>query len=117
MKNSSSVAGDSNDENIFSHKFLLTNTQVLRLCKIFANGSLANIELSKTLLKIGPSGEFSGRLLKPLLKNGLHLVENVLKPLAKNVLIPLRLTAASSTDATVHKENVWIRDASRYVTF
>ena len=32
----SNVAGDSNDENNFLHKFLLTNTQVLRLRKSFA---------------------------------------------------------------------------------
>ena len=31
LKLSSSVVGDSSDENNFPHKFLLTNTQVLRL--------------------------------------------------------------------------------------
>ena len=46
----------------------LTNTQVLRLPKDFANGSSANIKLSKTeLLKIGQSGGFLGRSLGPLL--------------------------------------------------
>ena len=30
---SSNVIGDFNDKNNFSHKFLLTNTQVSRLCK------------------------------------------------------------------------------------
>ena len=34
-------------------------------------------------------GEFLGRLLGPLLKTGLPLLENVIKPLAKSVLIPL----------------------------
>ena len=38
---------------------------------------------------------FSGKLLGPLLKSGLHLIIiNVLKPVAISVLIPLRLTAA-----------------------
>ena len=48
----------------------------------------------------------SGRLLGPLLKPGLSLIRNVLKPLAKSVLIPLRLTAGASypTDAAAHKE-------------
>ena len=32
LKISSNVIGDSNDEKNFPHKFLLTNTQVLRLC-------------------------------------------------------------------------------------
>ena len=38
-------------------------------------------------------GEFLGRLLRPLLKTGLPLIKNVIKPLAKSVLIPLGLTA------------------------
>ena len=42
------------DENNFPHKLLSTNTQVSRLLKAFANGSSANIKLSKTQLhKIG----------------------------------------------------------------
>ena len=42
------------------------------------------------------SGRFLGRLLGPLLKTGLPLRKNVLKPLAKSFLIPLGLTAAVS---------------------
>ena len=34
----------------FPHELLLTDTLVLRLSKSFANGSLANIKLSKTQL-------------------------------------------------------------------
>ena len=84
---------------------LLTNTQVSKLRKAFANGSSANIKLSKTQLhKIGQSGGVLGRLLGLLLKTRLPLVGNVLKPLAKSVLISLQLTvAASATDAAVHK--------------
>ena len=33
-----------NDENNFPHKLLLTNTQVSKFCKAFANNSLANIK-------------------------------------------------------------------------
>ena len=75
----------------------------------FGNGSSANIKLSKTQLhKIGQSGGFLGRLLGPLLKTGLPLIGNVLKPLAKSVLIPLGLTAAASaTDAAIHKKMFW----------
>ena len=39
LKLSSNVAGDSNDENHFLHKLLLTNTQVSKLRKTFGNGS------------------------------------------------------------------------------
>ena len=45
------------------------------------------------------------RLLEPLLKSCLLLMKNVLKPLAKTVLIPLGLTsAASATDAAIQKK-------------
>ena len=37
LKISSNVVGDSNDENNFPHKLLLTNIQVSKLCKVFAN--------------------------------------------------------------------------------
>ena len=48
---------------------LLTNAQMSKLGKAFANGLSANITLSKTQLhNIGQSGGFSGRLLRPLLK-------------------------------------------------
>ena len=44
-------------------------------------------------------------LVGPLLKTGLPLIKNVITPLAKSVLIPLRLTAAASaTDAGIHKK-------------
>ena len=46
------------------------------------------------------SGGFLGRLFGPLLKTGLLLIKNVIKLLAKSVLISLRLTAvASAADA------------------
>ena len=62
--------------------------------------------MSKTQLhKIGQSGGFLGRLLVPLLKTGLPLIGNVLKPLAKCVLMSLRSTAATSaTDTAFHKK-------------
>ena len=48
---------------------------------------------------------FLGRLLGPLLKTGLTLISNVIKPLAKIVLIPLGLTAAASAaDAGIPKK-------------
>ena len=47
-KISPNVVGDSNHENNFLYKLLLTNTHFLRLCKAFANNSSANIKLSKS---------------------------------------------------------------------
>ena len=104
LRLSSNMIGD--DETNFPHKLLLTNRQVANLCKAFANYLSANIKLSKTQLsKIIQSGGFLGRLLGPLLKTGLPLIKNVIKPLAKSVLIPLGLTAAASAaDAEIHKK-------------
>ena len=78
------------------------------LRRAFANISSANIKLSKTQLhKIRLLEEFLVKLLGPLLKTGLSLIGNVLKPLLKSALIPLGLTmATSATDAPVHKKNV-----------
>ena len=51
------------------------------------------------------SGGFLVRFLGPLLKTGLPLIKNVIKLLAKSVLIPLGLTAAASAaDAGIHKK-------------
>ena len=44
LKISSNIAGDSNDENNLPHKLLLTNTQVSKLHKAFANNSSANMK-------------------------------------------------------------------------
>ena len=52
-------------------------------------------------------GRFLGRLLGPLIKTGLPLIKNVIKPLAKSVLIPLGLTAvAPAADAGIHKKKL-----------
>ena len=55
--------------------------------------------------KIGQSGVFLGRPLGPLVKTGLPLIANVLKPLARSDFIPLGLTAAvSAANAAIHKK-------------
>ena len=94
------------NETNFSHKLLLTNTQLSNLCKAFANHSSADIKLSKTQLsKMIQSGGFLGRLLGPLLKTRFSLISNMIKPLAESALIPLGLTAsASAADAEIHKK-------------
>ena len=86
------MIGSSDDETDFPHKLLLTNRQVANLRKAFANYLSTDIKLSKTQLsKTIQLGGFLGRLIDPLAK-----------PLAKSVLIPLRLTAAAAaTDARI----------------
>ena len=104
LRLSSDLIGD--DETNFPHKLLLTNRQVANLHKAFANNLSMDIKLLKSQIsKMTQSGGFLGRLLDPLLKAGLLLIKNVIKPLSKSVLILLRLTvAASAADAGIHKQ-------------
>ena len=100
------------DETNIPYKLLLTNRQVASLRKAFANNLSTDIKLSKIQIsEMIQSGEFLGRLLRPLLKTGLPLMKNVIKPLAKSVLILLGLTAAAASvaDAAIHKTNLRIR--------
>ena len=95
-----------NNKTYFPHELLWTDRQVLSLPKSFANHSSADIKLSKTQLsKMIQSGGFVSRLLGPLLKTGLTLRKNVIKPLAKSVLIHLGLSAAASAaNAGINKK-------------
>ena len=104
LRLSSNMIG--HNETNFPHELLLTNRQVENLRNAFANYLSTDIKLSKTQLsKMIQSGGFLGRLLGTLLKTGLPLIKNVIKPLAKSVLIPLGLTApASAADAGIHKK-------------
>ena len=99
MRLSSNMNCNSDDETNFPH--VSTNVR-----KVFANNSSTDIKLSRTQLsKMIQSGGLIGRLLGLLLKLGLPLMKNVIKPLAKSVLIPLGLTAAASaTDTGTHKK-------------
>ena len=103
---SPNMIGDSNNQNNFSHELLLTDRQVSSIRKACSNNSSVDIKFSKTQLsKMIQSGGFLGKLLGPLLKTGLPLISNVIKPLPKSVLIPLGLTAgASVADAGIHKK-------------
>ena len=87
------------------HELLLTIRQKIKLRNAFNNSMSTDLKLSKTQIsKIIKPGEFLGRLLGPLLKTGILLIKNVIKPLTKNVLIPLGVTAAASAaDAEIHK--------------
>ena len=105
LRLSPNVIGDY--ETNFPNKLLLTNRQVENLQKAFANKSPTDTKLSKTQLsRMIQSRGFLGRLLGPLLKTGLLLAKNIIKPLAESVLIYLGLTAAASTaDAGIHKKS------------
>ena len=82
----------------------LSNPQLNKLKSAIKNEkSSTDIKLSKA--QMIQSGGFLGRFFGPLLKTGLPLIKNVIKPFAKSVLIPLGFTAAASaTDAGMHKK-------------
>ena len=92
--------------NYLTHELLLTTKQKTKIRNAFNSNTSTDTNLSKAQInKIIQSGGFLGKLLSPLLKIGLPLIKNVLKPLAKSVLIPLGLTAAASAaDAGIHKK-------------
>ena len=92
--------------NNLPHVLLLTTRQKTKIRNAFNNTTSSDIKLSKAQInKIIQSGGFLGKLLGPLLKTGLPLIKNVIKPLAKSVLISLGLTAASSAaDAEIQKK-------------
>ena len=104
LRLSSNMIGD--NEVDFPHQLLLTDRQVSSICKAFASTSSTDTKFSKTQLsKMTQPGGILGRLLGPLLKTVLSLISNVIKPLAKSVLIPLGLiAAASAADAGIHKK-------------
>ena len=87
------------------HELLLTTRQKTKIRNAFNNNRSTDLKLSKAQInKMIQSGGFLGKLLGPLLKTGLPLIKNVIKPLAKSVLITLGLTAAASAaDAGIHK--------------
>ena len=109
LRLSSNMIG--HNETNFPHKLLLTNRQFSNLRKAFENHSSADIKLSKTRLpKMIQSVRFLGTLVGPLLKTGLPLISNAIKPLAKSVLTFLGLTsAASAADTGIPKKNIRIR--------
>ena len=87
------------------HELLLTTRQSTKLRNAINNNLATDIKFSKAQIKkIIQSGEFLGKLLSklagPLMK--------VATPLARNVLAPLRLTAAmSAIDGSIQKKNSW----------
>ena len=92
--------------NNLPQELLLTTRQKTKARNAIKNNVATDISLSKAQIsKTIQSGEFLGKLLGPLLKTGLPLIKNVIKPLAKSVLISSELTAAASTaDAGIQKK-------------
>ena len=83
---STNLIGDSNDENNFPYKLLLTNVQVPKTLKTFANILSANTKFSKTQLsKIVLLGIFlfstgtTGNPLMLLAKNFISLMDSIEK--------------------------------------
>ena len=92
--------------NNLPHEILLTARQKTKIRNAFNNNRSIDLKHSKAQInKIIQSSGFLGKLLGPLLKTRLSLIKNVIKPLAKSVLIPLGLSAAASAaDAGIHKK-------------
>ena len=84
---SSNLIRSYNHQTNFPHKLSLTDTQVSKICKGFANGSLANIKVSKTQLsKMIQSGKIVIRdlsifrnILSSAAKKGTDIARNLWK--------------------------------------
>ena len=80
LRLSSNMIGKSDDETSFPHKLFLTNRQGANLRKAFAKLSKTDINLSKAQLsKVTQSGEFLGKLLRPILRKGFIKIFKSLK--------------------------------------
>ena len=67
--------------------------------------------------KIKQLGRFLGIFLGPSLKAGLSFMKNVLKPLAKSVLIPLGLTSTASAIDAATDEKMFEPDMTTIIVF
>ena len=68
-------------EDVLSHELLLTTRQKTKLRNAFNNNMSTDLKLSRAQIsKVIQSGGFLGRLLGPLLKTGLPLIKNIIKP-------------------------------------
>ena len=107
LRLTSNMIGNSDDKISFAHELILNNKQVANICQVLANNSSTDIKLLKIQLsKMIQSGSFFGRLHSSLIKTGLPLMKNVIKPLAKIVSIPLGLTvSASAEDTRIHRKS------------
>ena len=84
------------DGNYLPHELLLTTRQKAKLRNAFNNNMSSDLKLSKAQIsKIIHSDEFLGSLLSKLACP----IMRVAVPLAKNILDPLRITAAASAIA------------------
>ena len=88
--------------NDLSHKLLLTAGRNAKLRNAFNNNMSKGLRLSKAqIYKITQSGGFLGSLLSKLAGP----LMNLAFPLAKNILAPLRITAAASAiDSGIQKK-------------
>ena len=98
------------DGNDLPHELLLTTRKKTKLRNAFNNNMSTNLKLSKAqIFKIIQSGEFLGSLLSKLTVT----LMKVAVPLAKNILVPSGVTAASVTDAETQRK---IRSSGRTTT-
>ena len=97
-------------EMIYHMNYYSQQDKKTKIRNVFNNSMSTDLKLSTAQInKMIQSGGFLSKLLGPLLKTELPLIKNIIKPLAKSVLIPLGLTAAASAaDAGIHKKNTRI---------
>ena len=102
---SSNLIGNSNDESNVPYKLLLTDSQVSKIHKAFANGSSANIKFSKTQLsKMIQSGWILGELIAGIPQLIFLMRKEVLKKVMSLAKDAAPILAGKTTKYYVHKE-------------
>ena len=82
----------------------LTNNKINYIMKVIKSLENKGILLNRTTRKIASQGGFIN-FLRPLKAAGLPLMKSVLTPIAKNVLLPLGLSAGmSAADLAIQKK-------------
>ena len=82
----------------------LTNNEINYIMKVIKSLENKGILLNRTTRKIASQGGFIN-FLRPLKAAGLPLMKSVLTPIAKNVLLPLGLSAGmSAADVAIQKK-------------
>ena len=101
---------------IFPYKLLLTDTQISKICKAFANGLSANIKFSKTQLSKIQSGGFIFSLPSDIICNKkiILLVRSIAKKVKEYgcIFVDARLNFTGKRIKKRNFINYWFRNNS-----
>ena len=111
MNLSSNLIGNSNDKTNFLHKLLITNTQVSKIRKVFANGSSTKLKFSKAQL----SKMQSGVGFLPEIKTGITDIDNFINFSLKMPSLYLKEVSSMGTKKYKNNEKNLLIDSGLHI--